>query len=205
MATKMINPWIDPVNENWLKNEIEIVKDRANFGHLIPDKAVEWLCKKNQEQHLFNALTKLAPMYPLIAYHGEPSVWLSPPISGSGNEVVVVMGMDRGRVRMVGCNFCGVNLKTSTTKKHLNFWADYDSCSNDLDKYRLISAFVSENFDNASLSQAKHVDDQSFDFRTMHLYIVCIDTGQVHIWSMPCLIWPLVRPSDMSLEIVKEF
>lgn len=204
MANKMINPWIDPVNENWLKNEIEIVKDRANLGHLIPDKAVEWLCKKNQENRLFDALAKLAPMYPLVTFHGEPSIWLAPPLSGSDNDVVVVMGTDQGRLRMVGCNFCGVNLEASNTKSISNFWVDYDACRNDLDKYRLISEFVSENFDHVSLSQAKHVDDQCSDFRTMPLYIVCIDAGQVHIWTMPCLIWAQ-HPSDMRLEMVGEF
>lgn len=205
MLNKQLNPWLDPLNENWLKNEIDIVKDRANLGHFIPDKAVEWLCKKNQEKRVFDALSKLAPANPLVSFHSEPSIWLSPPISGGSNEVVIIMGKDQGRVRMVGCNFCGVNLTTSTTKKHPNFWADYDACQNDLAKYRLISAFVTENFDHVSLTQAKHVDNQCFDFRTMPLYIVCIDAGHVHIWSMPCLIWPIVRPSAMTLEMVKEF
>lgn len=204
MQNKSNSPWVDPLNGNWIRKEIDIVKDRANLGHLEPDKVVEWLCETNQENRLFDALAKLAPMYPLIIFHGEPSIWLAPPLSGTDNEVVVVMGEDQGRLRMVGCNFCGVNLERSNTKNISNFWVDYDACDNELSKYRLISAFVSENFDDASLSQAKLVDDQCYDYRTMPLYLVCIDEETVHIWSTPCLIWAH-HPSDMRLEMVEEF
>lgn len=204
MQNKSNSPWVDPLNGNWIRKEIDIVKDRANLGYLEPDKAVEWLCETKQENRLFDALAKLAPMYPLISFHGEPSIWLAPPLSGTDNEVVVVMGEDQGHLRMVGCNFCGVNLERSNTKNISNFWVDYDTCDNELSKYRLISAFVSENFDDASLSQAKFVDDQCFDFRTMPLYLVCVDKETVHIWSTPCLIWAH-HPSDMRLEMVEEF
>jgi hypothetical protein len=201
----LINPWLDPANDNWLMKEFEIVKDRVNLSYYQPEKAVEWVCRNKQENRLLDALTHLAPMQPLLSYHGLPSIWLSPPMSGSGNEVVVVLGKNKGQLRMVGCNFCNVKLALSNTKTHPDFWVDYDACRGDLDKYRLISEFVSENFDSVSLARAKYVDDQCFDYRTMPLHIVCIDQDAVHIWSMPCLIWPVARPSNMKLEMVKEF
>jgi len=204
MNNKKINPWLDSSNKNWILKEIDIVKDRINLGHLLTEKAIEWMCKNKQEKRLFQALTSLAPMYPLVAFHGDPSLWLAPPLSGSGNDVVVVMGKDEERIRMVGCNFCGVKLQASNTKSVSNFWVDYDACKSDQEKYRLISTFVSENFDHESLKHAIYVDDQCFDYRTMPLHIVCIDLDNVHIWSAPCLIWP-TRPSDMSLELVREF
>jgi hypothetical protein len=204
MNNKQVNPWLDPLNENWILKEIDIVKDRKNLGFLSTEKAIEWMCINNQENRLFQSLTSLAPIYPLIAFHGDPSLWLAPPLSGSGNDIVVVMGRDQGQLRMVGCNFCAVNLQVSNTKSISNFWGDYDGCKSDLQKYRLISTFVSENLDHQSLKHAIYVDDQCFDYRTMPLYIVCIDSKSVHVWSTPCLIWPTC-PSDMSLELVREF
>jgi len=204
MAKKVISPWIDPANENWIQKEIDIVKDRVNLGHLPTEKAIELICKNKQENRLFQALASLAPMYPLVAFHGAPSIWLSPPLSGSGNDVVVVMGNDQGELRMVGCNFCGVKLQITNSKSISDFWGDYDLCISDLEKYRLLSTFVSENLDYHSLKQALYVDDQCFDNKTMPLYIVYVDSGNVHVWSTPCVIWPPC-PSDMSLELVKEF
>ncbi len=201
----VINPWLDLTNDNWLANEIEIVEDRINLAIHKPNPAIQWLCKNNRQKKIFKALSELAPVFPVSAYHGEPSLWLAPPISGAGNQIVIVVGKDHGRIRMVGCNFCNVNLQPRGSKSINNFWSDYDSCVGDLNKYALISTFVSENFDDASLSHAKHVDDQCYNFRTMPLYVVCISSKQVHIWSAPCVIWPAFRPSQMSLEMVKEF
>jgi hypothetical protein len=199
------NPWIDSANDNWLSKEIEIIKDRVYLANHKPNPAIQWLCKNNQQKKIFKTLSELAPVFPLNAYHDEPSLWLAPPISGSGNQIVVVVGKNQGGIRMVGCNFCNVNLQPTGSKTINNFWSDYDSFASDLDKYRLMSKFVSENFDQASLSQAKNVDNQCYDYRTMPLYVVCIDSKQVHVWSMPCIIWPALRPSKMSHELVKEF
>jgi len=205
MVNKSTNPWTEPTNDNWLKYEIEIVNNRDDLGHLIPHKAIKWLCDHKQDVRLIDALKELAPMYPLKSFNGDTSIWLSPPPSGAGNNIVVIVGRDNRRIRMVGCNFCGTSLTQSGGNQNQDFWKEFDSCKGDIDKYSLMSGFLAEHLDGASLSQARDVDEQCFNYKTMPLYIVCIDTDEVHIWSMPCLIWPLVNPSNLKLEILREF
>ncbi len=194
--------WQDHKYSNLILDEISFVEDPVPGEQNKPMEAFKWICQNNAKDLLFKSLTELAPLFPLISYKGEISSWQSPPPSGSGNAVFIVIGKDySGRHRSAVGNY--FNSDVSSSKCSSNFWFDYDNCESDASKVDLMSeilGYYKQYYPQENIREIERMADFSC---SMPIYILILDNGIGHMAVAPAI----VRghgPADFSYEKIKE-
>ena len=100
------SPWLDPNKKNLFKDEFQFAKENLPYINFRPFQPYIWIHKNNGEELFFKGLAKFAPMFPIYAYRNQIAVWISPPPSGLGNTIYIVMGHDCvGNLRLIGGNY----------------------------------------------------------------------------------------------------
>jgi hypothetical protein len=200
------SPWLDDAKSNQIRQEIQVVKENLLDSHYQPLPIFKVLVDLGGEDMLFRGLAKLAPLSPLVSYHGEISVWLSPPPSGKGNAVFVVMGHDsEGKLRLVGGNWyrepkqrIGVNLSS------VGFFKLFDAKTRDKQR-RLVKDVVEFSIQNSDSSYLKSLGTNCRTFNTMPIYLVLLDDkpSQTLLQGFPALAQGC-SPCDMTHEYFGE-
>jgi hypothetical protein len=200
---KPLCPWQDPSAESPIRTELSLASDPIDFPMYKSLKAFQWIHKYNAEDLLFRGLTKFAPLYPVIAYKGEISSWLSPPPSGSGNTVLLILGKDKkGMVRLVGTNYLNMPQCNNNFTAN-NFFEDYNRATSRTEKESLIYNMISSQMTWDDLRIAKQVTHQAEVVRTMPIALLVLDGEKSYMAFSPAVVYGNY-PSDMSLEFMGE-
>ncbi len=198
-------PWFDASLTSYVRDEISYANEKINHGYYKAHDFFKWICSNKAEQALLEGLAELAPLFPLASYYGLDGIWLSPPPSGSGNAVVIVIGNKNGKLRVVGGNY--FNQVPNTYKKNVSndFWGSVDSIKSDLEKTRYISLYLQQNMSDEDNHFARVITEHSNIAHTMPVYIMVIDDDakKNHFWGMPAIVSGR-RPSDLNHEKIWE-
>ena len=200
-------PWLDQRLKNLFRTELQISLEKAedpiNSLGYKSHPAFDWIQKNGAQDLLYKGLTKFAPLYPVIAYKGEISSWLSPAISGSGNTVLLILGKDpKGNVRLVGTNYLNMP-QCNNNFTAINFFEDYDRATSRTEKESLIYNMISSQMTWDDLRIAKQVTHQAEVVRTMPIALLVLDGEKSYIAFSPAVVCGNY-PSDMSLEFTDE-
>lgn len=200
---KSTSPWQDPSLENLFRTELSFVSDPIDLPMYKSLTAFQWIHKTKTAGLLFRGLTKFAPLYPVISYKGEISSWLSPPPSGSGNTVLLILGKDRKcKARLVGTNYLNTP-QCNNNFTAINFFEDYDRATSRTEKESLIYNMISSQMTLDDLRNAKQVNYQAEVVRTMPIALLVLDTHKSYMVFTPAVVCGNY-PSDMSLEFMGE-
>jgi hypothetical protein len=100
------SPWLDKSKPNLFQYEFQIAKENSSFPGYRPEPLYRWIYCNGGIKLFFRALARYAPMFPVYAYGGQVVSWISPPPSGLGNVIFIVIGHDQlGELRLVGGNY----------------------------------------------------------------------------------------------------
>jgi hypothetical protein len=200
---KSTSPWQDPSLENLFRTELSLVSDPIDLPMYKSLTAFQWIHKTKTAGLLFRGLTKFAPLYPVNAYKGEISSWLSPPPSGSGNTVLLIIGKDqKGKARLVGTNYLNMP-QCNNNFTVINFFEDYDKATSRTKKESLIYNMISSQMTLDDLRNAKQVTFQAEVVRTMPIALLVLDVTKSYMAFSPAVVCGN-HPSDMSLEFLGE-
>lgn len=84
--------WTAPNCHNDFRHELDIAGDADTGVRTRAHAAFKWLKNNSAERWLFAALERAAPLVPMTGLRGTPDHWRSPPPSGAGNCVGIVIG-----------------------------------------------------------------------------------------------------------------
>jgi len=200
---KSSSPWITHQAGSIFGYELSIAKDQSVHDYWKPDPFFSWIHANNAEDILFRALIKLAPLHPVVSYQGDTSIWVSPPPSGSGNTVGIIIGKDKlGGIRLIGSNLISTpdnsrglpdeNIFDSFALKE--YWRDKNNFIQEQIGLRMTS-------DEARISIV--VEKEAQKYRTMAIYILAI-TDSGNYFAIDTAVVDGNYPSDMSNEFVGE-
>lgn len=172
------SPWLDPTNSNLFKVEFQLAQENSPFEDYKPIEIYDWIHHHGGEKLFFRGLARFAPMFPLMAYRGQIAVWTSPPPSGFGNAIYLIMGHDRtGEIRLVGGNyFTAPTRRDGSPKKDVDFFHEYDH-SDDYRKQQLVGDTVVQSISSDDKRLLHHVRQECEHFHTMGIYITVLTPG----------------------------
>lgn len=194
------SPWLDPNKSNLFKYEFQLARENLPYEEFKPLEIYSWIERNGGEDLFFRGLARYAPMFPLLAYHGQVALWISPPPSGHGNAIFVVMGHDKtGTLRLVGGNFFTEpkpfkgSLATSA-----DFFAQYDS-GNERTQETLVRETLRASIRPEDASLLRRVSQECEHFHTMGVYVTVLTSKGSQFHAAQAVIEGN-KPVDFSYE-----
>ena len=205
------SPWLDPKTRNLFLDEFNLINDlktdpwleQAN-PYFKPIELYRWIDQNNGVSLFFRGLARYAPMFPVFAYNGQVASWISPPPSGRGNAILMVMGHDKtGKLRLVGGNrFTEPTGTGGSPLSSTDFFNRYDT-ANDRDKERLVRETVSQNICLGDESLLRSISRECEHFHTMAIYITIL-TATGSLFHAAKAVIEGDRPAGFSYEYFGE-
>ena len=148
----------------------------------------------------FRGLARYAPMFPLLAYRGQVALWISPPPSGHGNAIFIVMGHDKtGTLRLVGGNFFTEPKPfKGSPATSADFFAQYDS-GNERQQQTLVRETVMASISPEDKSLLRRVRQECEHFHTMAIYLTVL-TSEGFLFHAAKAVIEGKKPADFSFE-----
>lgn len=206
-----LSPWLDRTKPNLFRDEFQLIDDleidpwlREEGSYFKPIELYCWIHQHKGEKLFFNGLAKFAPMFPMLAYQGQVAVWTSPPPSGHGNAIYLVMGHDRsGQLRLVGGNYFTLPARQSGSPFSSEaFFAQYDQASQH-DQFQLVKDTVQASIQPHHKGLLLNIRRECEHFHTMAIYItVLTDSG--NLFHAGKAVIEGVKPADFSYEYLGE-
>ena len=204
-TTGMIqSPWLDHTKPNLFRDEFQLASENLTGEYFRPIEPYRWIFQTNGENLFFKGLARLAPMFPVVSYHGQVAVWTSPPPSGLGNAIYLVMAHDKDKqLRLVGGNyFTEPRLQSESTLPGAAFFAQYDQA--DLRGQRqLVKDTVEASIQPDDASLLLDIRRECEHFHTMAIYITVL-TDQGSMFHGGKAVIEGVKPADFSYEFFGE-
>ncbi len=199
-----ISPWIDPSCRNLFRDEIQLAVEDSDIMGFKPRPQFVWIHKNDATELLFKALSKFAPLFAVNGYQGQVCSWFSPPPSGLGNVICIVMGRDAvGRVRLVGGNwFTTPHDQKSTQLSASEFFARYDISKRRVQQEEVMNAVISS-MTPTNFIVAREVEMQCELFHTMPIYLTVLN-GPTALFAVAPAIVEGARTADFSYEFFGE-
>lgn len=198
------SPWLDNRKFNLFLYEFQLAEEDATSTNFKPIDLYRWLYEHSGKDLFFRGLARFAPMFPTKAYQGQVSVWTSPPPSGLGNAIFIVMGHDsKGQLRLVGGNyFSEPSPRTGAGTAPSDFFGQYDK-ANQYEKERLLRETVEKSISASDRFLLLDIRSQCEHFHTMGIYITVLTADGVLFHAAKAVIEG-VRPADFSYEYFGE-
>lgn len=203
-VTMPISPWVTHRNNSIFGYEMSIVEDLSCHQYLYPNPLFSWLDANKLNNVLFDVLAKLCPLHPVVSYYGQPSLWLAPPPSGSGNTVGIIIGRDKSnRLRIIGTNFMN-NPTRSFNRPSECVFESFDSLGGQvLAIYRLIENEIGARMTLDEVNISELIESEAYKYRTMAIYILVIDENKSY-FGIETAVVTGDYPSDMTYEFAGE-
>jgi hypothetical protein len=198
------SPWLDQTKSNLLRDEFQLAKENLMGEYFTPLEPYRWIHHNHGENLFFKGLARLAPMFALYAFHGQVAVWTSPPPSGLGNAIYLVMGHDKDQqLRMVGGNyFTEPTQQSGSTVSGAAFFAQYDQ-ADQRGQLQLVKETVETSIKAEFASLLLDIRRECEHFHTMAIYItVLTDPGS--LFHACKAVIEGVKPADFSYEFFGE-
>ncbi len=194
------SPWLDKSKSNLFKYEFRIAKENSSFPGFRPDPLYQWILCNGGVKLFFRALARYAPMFPVLAYHGRIVSWISPPPSGLGNAIYIVMGHDnKGTLRLVGGNyFTEPAIKTGEPLVDTDFFTQHDS-TDIRGQQQLVRETVSKSISSEDKSLLLSIRRECEHFHTMAIYITVL-TSEGSLFHAAKAVIEGDKPADFSYE-----
>lgn len=205
------SPWLDPHVGNLFRDEFRLVQDlkidpwlEQAGADFKPIEIYRWIDRHHGEALFFKGLASFAPMFPVIGYHDQVASWISPPPSGFGNAIFMVMGHDNtGMLRLVGGNyFTEPSRQIGEPLTNTDFFAQYDM-ANDRRKQSLVLETVSKSISPEDKSLLHDISQECEHFHTMAIYITVL-TSEGCLFHAAKTVVEGVKPADFSYECFGE-
>jgi hypothetical protein len=192
MPSPSASPWTQPNTTSLFHTELELARENLDFPGFRPMQIFSWIQDNHATDLLFRGLAKLAPMFAVPAYRGETALWISPPPSGSGNTIYIVMGIDKNNaLRLVGGNYFNQPVvEPQATINPGSFFSNFDD-STGWDRYRLIANAVKK-----SIASVEKEDLHFCELECAHFHTMLVSVGPAVIEGN--------RPANFSFEYVGE-
>ncbi len=205
------SPWLDSTKTNLFRDEFQLIDDlkidswlEESNDYFKPLELYRWIDQNNGVHMFYRGLARYAPMFKVIGYHGQEVLWISPPPSGHGNAIYMVMGYDKDQqLRLVGGNyFTAPKHKSGTVVSGASFFKQYD-LANEFNQIQLVKATVETSIQPEDESLVLHIRSECEHFHTMAIYItVLTDPGSMFHAGKAVI--EGVRPADFSYEFFGE-
>jgi hypothetical protein len=200
-----VSPWSDPSLDNLFRTEIEYAKLDLDESPAKVNPFFKFILKNRCADLLFKALDYFAPLVPLGDGRCAPPIFLSPPLSGIGNQVRIVIGKDAlGKMRIVGGN--GLHdLDASSNSGEIpeeDFFFLFDSMGEG-EKRSLIDKAISGSMTAKDLNIAVGVKAECRRFRTVPVSITIVDGFSMYFCVSPALVYGK-RSSNHNLRFFGE-
>jgi hypothetical protein len=198
------SPWLDSTKPNLYRDEFQLAKENLPGEYFTPIEPYSWICQNNGENLFFKGLARLAPMFPVAAYHGQVALWISPPPSGFGNAIYMVMGHDKdGQLRLVGGNyFTEPKQRSGSTVSSAAFFAQYDQ-ADQRRQHQLIKDNVETSIKAEYAGLLLNIRRECEHFHTTAIHITALtDSGS--LFHAGKAVIEGVKPADFSYEFFGE-
>lgn len=194
------SPWLDHARTNLFKDEFQLAQESLPGAYFTPLEPYRWIHEHQGESLFFQALARLAPMFPVFAFNGQVASWISPPPSGFGNAIFMVMGHDKtGMLRLVGGNyFTEPSRQVGEPLMDTDFFAQYDM-SDDRGKQSLVLETVSKSISPEDKSLLHDIRRECEHFHTMATYITVL-TSEGCLFHAAKVVIEGDKPADFSYE-----
>lgn len=201
------SPWLDSTKKNLFKDEFILIKDlkidpwlEQTSSYFKPLNIYKWIEKHHGVPLFFKGLARYAPMFSVFAYNGRVALWISPPPSGYGNAIYMVMGHDKTEtLRLVGGNyFIEPRFEQGEPLIDTDFFAKYDK-SDDRDKQRLVQNTVAQSISSEDKVFLQDISRQCANFHTMAIYITVL-TSEGSLFHATKAVIEGDKPADFSYE-----
>ena len=203
-AAKVLSPWLDPQYNNLYRRAIQLAAENSGRPGFKPDPLYNWIYKHGAEEHLYKALAEFAPLFPVLAYQGEVCSWVSPPPSGYGNVICLVIGRDKSdAVRIVGGNWFGdPHPQARQHQSAVDFFQRYDT-SSDRDRQELIRQVTGVGLTTGWGKTAEELRRYCEFFHAMPIYITLLEAGGNQFACGPAVVEGLTS-ADFAYEVFGE-
>jgi hypothetical protein len=205
------SPWLDSTKGNLFRGDFKLIADTKiqpeilEWGpYFTPLEIYHWIFQNNGENLFFKGLARLAPMFPVVAYDGKVAVWVSPPPSGLGNAVYLVMGHDKDKqLRLVGSNyFTEPKQQSGSTVSGAAFFAQYDQADQRGQRH-LVKYTVEKSIQPEYASLLLSIRRECEHIHTMAIYITVLTDPGSMFHAGKAVIEGL-KPADCSYEFFGE-
>jgi len=205
------SPWLDSTKTNLFRDEFQLIDDlkidswlEESNDYFKPLDLYRWIDQNNGVQMFYRGLARYAPMFKVIGYHGQEALWISPPPSGHGNAIYIVLGHDKsGQLRLVGGNsFTEPRQQSGSTVSGTAFFAQYDQADQHGQR-QLVKDTVEASIQSEYASLLLNIRRECEHFQTMAIYItVLTDPGSMFHAGKAVI--EGVKPADFSYEFFGE-
>lgn len=163
-----------------------------------------WIYRNKGKKKFFQALARYAPMFPVRAYRGQIASWISPPPSGLGNVIFIVMGHNRdGQLRVVGGNyFTYPTSRSGEVPLAGDFFYQYDAVDEKRQQY-LVRNVIENSMNSSDDDLVDCVLRQCEHFHTMPICIIAL-TNRGPLFHAAKAVIEGDKPADFSYEIFGE-
>ena len=197
------NSWADLEKLSDFQYELSIANEPVPIPYLDAHPAFEYIANKKLAKQLYAALDKLAPLLPFSGFDGTPLLWLSPPPSGTGNRIGLILVEDgEGRHRFFGSNFIGRSPRASGGAVPDDLLSRFLGCTG----YRDTTALITEVLNAVATDwqpAIAQVESEGERFRTMPIYLAVITRKCTAFYCTSARLEGHYQ-SKMSLEIFGE-
>ena len=192
--------WTHPKLQNDFKYELDIARDADPAVRAKAREAFKWISKNKAEKLLFDALAQCAPLTPSMGVQGRPELWRSPPPSGAGNCVGIVMTLDeKGKLRCDGSNTLTEPEQTADPFPP-DFLKKFDAAASSAAKDRVIQQAIScAASAGQHMAEVERVFREGRHYRTMPISLVVIDGDKQYLYATTALVEG-PRQSKLALE-----
>lgn len=197
------SPWLNQKLDSLLNTELGYCEELQNDPTLTVNQAINWIYQHGNETKLRKALDEFAPLIRIDHQHAE--TWVSPPLSGAGNTVVIVCGCDStGKIRTVGSNWCNRPGELSTAATNMShFFEQFDKCANNTEKTDLLQNALNACVRIHGRKWVDEVHEWCRIFRTMPIHVIVLSAGGPLLATFPAVVHG-TRFCDFALEKVRE-
>ena len=197
------SPWLDKLKPNLFQYELRIAKENSPFPGFRPEPIYRWIHLNGAGSIFFRALARYAPMFPVLAYHGQVASWISPPPSGLGNVIFIVIGHDHlGKLRLIGGNYFSFpRPKHGEVPNSSDFFTQYDEADRYVRQHLVTEVIEKSAADDHELLRS--VLSECEHFHTMPICIVAL-TKRGPLFHAAKAVIEGVKPADFSYEYFGE-
>jgi hypothetical protein len=205
------SPWIDAKLQNLFRREFSLIDDLKIESHLEeidayfkPIEIYRWIDNHQGKSLFFKGLARFAPMFPVRAYNGQIASWISPPPSGFGNAIYIVVGHDKtGDLRLVGGNFFSEpRRQVGSSLTDEEFFNQYDSLD-DRTKQHLVYETIAMSIQEQDEALVSQIRRECEHFHTMGIYLTVLDGGNTMFHAAKAVVEG-EYPADFSYEYFGE-
>lgn len=205
------SPWLDTTKPNLFRREFRLIADTKiqpeilkGGGYFTPFEIYRWIYDHNGVDIFFKGLARFAPMFALEAYHGRVAIWTSPPTSGLGNAIYMVMGHDKNRqLRLVGGNyFSEAKQRTGSTQTGPEFFAHFEQ-ADEREQFQLVKDTLEKSIQDKDETLLLDISRECEHFHTLAIYVAVL-TDKGCLFHAGKAVIDGDNPSDTSFEFLGE-